>query len=60
MLCMITGSFGYYRFDEIPAGQIVILSVSSKRFIFYQPTRVLNVNDEISDIDFIANEQIEH
>lgn len=56
----LTASFGYYRFDNIPAGQIVILSVSSKRFIFYQPTRVLNVNDEISDIDFIANEQIEH
>jgi hypothetical protein len=51
---ILTGSFGYYRFDQITAGQTVILSVQAKRFIFAQPTLVLNVAEEMSEIDFVA------
>jgi hypothetical protein len=51
---ILTGSFGYYRFDQITAGQTVILSVQAKRFTFAQPTMVLNVAEELSEIDFIA------
>lgn len=51
---ILTGSFGYYRFDQITAGQTVILSVQAKRFIFAQPTLVLNVAEEMGEIDFIA------
>ena len=51
-----TGSFGYFRFDEIGVGETYIISVSSKRFTFIQPSRVISVNDELTNIDFIAQE----
>ncbi|HEX8248873.1 MAG TPA: carboxypeptidase-like regulatory domain-containing protein [Pyrinomonadaceae bacterium] len=51
---ILTSSFGYYRFDQITAGQTVILSVQAKRFTFAQPTVVLNVAEEMSEIDFTA------
>lgn len=49
-----TGSFGYFRFDEIEVGQICILQISSKRFTFANPTRILNVQEEIADANFVA------
>ncbi len=52
----LTSSFGYYRFEGIPAGQSVILSVSAKRFRFANPVRVLNVADSIANVDFVASE----
>ena len=51
----LTGPFGYYRFQNVLTGETYLLTVSSKRFVFSQPTRVLNVRDEISDADFIAD-----
>ena len=45
-----TTNLGYYRFDDIPAGQIVTISVQAKGWT-YEP-RVINLNDNISDIDF--------
>jgi hypothetical protein len=53
-----TGAFGYYRFAGVEAGQTYILQISSKRFAFANPTRVLNVQDEISDADFVAENQL--
>ena len=52
----LTSSFGYYRFDDIEAGQTVILSVASKRYTFANPTRVISLVDEISDADFVADD----
>jgi Concanavalin A-like lectin/glucanases superfamily len=49
-----TNSFGNYKFDQLPVGQTYILSVSSKKYVFAQPTRVVNLNDEITDADFIS------
>jgi hypothetical protein len=49
-----TSSFGYYRFDDVPAGETYVMSVSSKRYQF-EP-RVVNVQDEIANLDFIAQE----
>jgi hypothetical protein len=53
---VITGSFGYYSFADITAGQTFIISVTAKRFNFTQPTRVVMVNEEINNLDFIAAE----
>lgn len=47
-----TSSFGYYRFDDIAAGQTVTISVVSKRYQF--APRVLSVTEEITDFDFTA------
>lgn len=51
----MTNTFGYYRFDDIPAGQTVTVSVSSKRYIFKQPTQIVNVSDSIADLDFVSD-----
>jgi hypothetical protein len=50
----LTNAFGYYRFDEIEAGQTVVISITSKRYVFANPTRVLSIQDELADVDFIA------
>lgn len=51
-----TSSFGYFRFDEIPVGETYVISVTSKRFTFKQPTQILTVNEELTDVNFIANQ----
>lgn len=47
-----TGSFGNFLFEDIPAGQTVIVSVRSKRFVF-TPV-VLSLDDNITDLNFVA------
>ncbi|HMS41629.1 MAG TPA: carboxypeptidase regulatory-like domain-containing protein, partial [Pyrinomonadaceae bacterium] len=47
-----TGSFGYYRFEDIEAGETYIISVTSKRFSF--APQVVQVNDNIANLDFIS------
>lgn len=49
-----TASFGYYRFDDVNAGETYVLSIAAKRFTFANPTVVISVTDELSGIDFIA------
>ncbi len=50
----VTGSFGYYRFENLPVGETYILSISAKRYSFANPTRVINLNDELANADFIV------
>ncbi|MCA1608183.1 MAG: DUF2012 domain-containing protein, partial [Acidobacteria bacterium] len=47
----LTNPVGYFRFDDVQAGETYILSVSSKRYRF--SPRVVNVTDELADIDFM-------
>ncbi len=51
-----TGSFGYFRFDDLRSGQTVIVSVAAKRYTFSQPDRVVSLQDNLTDFDFIADE----
>lgn len=48
----ISSALGYYRFDDVEAGQTYTVSVSSKRYQF--APRVVSVTDSISDFDFVA------
>lgn len=48
----VSSSFGYYRFDDLAAGQTYILSAESKRFQF--APRVVSVTDDLTDIDLVA------
>jgi len=50
----VTSSFGYFRFDDIQAGENYVISIASKRYVFAQPTRVIAVNDELVEVDFVA------
>lgn len=52
---MLTSSFGYYRFQGMTAGQLVVLTISAKRFRFANPTRVLDMADSLANVDFVAN-----
>lgn len=49
-----TGSFGYYRFDDIESGQSYLVTASAKRYRF-APKQVL-VGEDLSDVDFTPNE----
>jgi Concanavalin A-like lectin/glucanases superfamily/Carboxypeptidase regulatory-like domain len=51
-----TNSFGFYRFDEILAGETYVISAASKRYQFSQPTQIILVNDALDGIDFTAIE----
>ncbi|MBK9767938.1 MAG: carboxypeptidase regulatory-like domain-containing protein [Chloracidobacterium sp.] len=46
----LTGSFGYFRFDEIVAGESYVVAVRSKRYVF--TTRVINPYEELTGVDF--------
>ncbi|MFM9903959.1 MAG: carboxypeptidase regulatory-like domain-containing protein [Pyrinomonadaceae bacterium] len=50
-----TGPFGYYRFDDVETGQSYVVSVVSRRFNF--ESQVIQVNDNLADLDFIAGPQ---
>lgn len=49
-----TGSFGYYRFYDVPAGSHVVVEVHSNRYRF--DPRVVATADTITDLDFTAIE----
>lgn len=54
VLSAATGTFGYYRFEGIPAGRSAVLSIRSKRFRFAQPDVLLNFGDSLTSIDFVS------
>lgn len=51
-----TSPFGYYTFEGIPAGQTYILTISSKTYTFNPASRAVNVQDSLTDVDFVAQE----
>jgi hypothetical protein len=51
-----TGPFGYYRFADVAVGQNVVLTVTSKRFNFDQPTQVVYVIEDMEEVNFVARE----
>jgi sugar lactone lactonase YvrE len=52
-----TTSFGYYRFDDVQAGETYILSATGKHYTFSQPLQVLNINEETNEVNFTANSE---
>lgn len=49
---VLSTSFGYYRFDDLDAGETYTISVSSKRFTF--TPQIVQPNNNLTDVDFIA------
>lgn len=49
-----TNSFGYFRFDDIPAGQIYVFNASAKGYSF--APQVVSVSDDITELIFTAIE----
>lgn len=52
-----TGSFGKYQIDELQLGQTYVVTVISKRYIFQNPSFVINLDGDLSNINFEANER---
>lgn len=50
-----TKTFGHYRFTDVTAGETYILSVRAKRYFFANPTQVVSVLDELTDVNFEAD-----
>lgn len=51
----VTNPFGYFNF-EVPAGQTYAVTVSSKSHNFSNPTQIISVNDNVTDITFTSDE----
>ena len=47
-----TNPFGYYRFDEIAAGDTIVLKAAAKNHTF--TPQVVNANNSIANLDFIS------
>ena len=52
----VSGSFGYYRFDDVQVGQTIVISIVSKRFIFTPSTQVLNVTEDNGEMNFVSDD----
>jgi hypothetical protein len=50
----LTNPFGYYTFRDIESGRVYAVSISSKRYRFADPTRVVDLSDSALGVDFIA------
>ena len=47
-------AFGYYRFDDIAAGETVTLSAKARRFRFNQSSIVRTTNESVIDANFVS------
>ena len=47
-----TGSLGYYRFEDVSAGEVYVLAVSSKIYQF-EPM-VMTVNEDLFELNLTA------
>ncbi len=54
----ISTSLGYYRFDNVRAGDAYVVNVSSKSYQF--TPRLINVFDDLTSVDFIADPGLAH
>lgn len=51
---VITGSFGYYSFAEVEAGESYVISITSKRYVF-RP-QFVSIVDDITGLNFTATQ----
>jgi hypothetical protein len=49
-----TGSFGYFRFTDVPVGETYVLTVYSNRFTFAQSSQVIALTDDLTDLNFMS------
>lgn len=52
-----SSSFGYFAFENVPVGEVYILTVRAKQFQFSQSTQAISLSEDVTDINFIANPQ---
>lgn len=52
-----TGSFGTYQFDGLATGSSYTVTVSAGKVLFAQPSQVVLLTGNVSNIDFVADPQ---
>ncbi|MGI8786426.1 MAG: beta strand repeat-containing protein [Pyrinomonadaceae bacterium] len=50
----LTNPFGYYRFEDVPAGETYIISARHKQYRFSPTSQIINANENFADINFAA------
>ena len=50
----LSTAFGYYHFDDVPAGETYVISAAGKRHKFTQATQVLNLTGDREDVNFVS------
>jgi hypothetical protein len=50
----ITNPFGFYRFEDVSAGETYIVEIRSKRYSFPEATRTLFVTEDMDSVNFAA------
>jgi Concanavalin A-like lectin/glucanases superfamily/Carboxypeptidase regulatory-like domain len=52
-----TGSFGFYKFENLQTGQTYVLNVFAKKYQFTNPSRVISLNEDLTAEDFVSENQ---
>ncbi|MBK8303651.1 MAG: hypothetical protein IPK98_09740 [Chloracidobacterium sp.] len=52
---VMTGVNGRYTVPGLMAGETYVVTVISRRFFFTEPSRVITLNDNVTDADFIGS-----
>jgi hypothetical protein len=55
-ITVFTGPRGQFAFNDIPAGRSYVVSVAARRFQFATGSQIVEVNDNVSGIDFFASD----
>lgn len=51
-----TDRAGFYRFADVPAGETYVLTVAARRYTFSESSRVVNLNDNLTNVDFVGEQ----
>jgi len=49
-----SGSFGFFKVDNLPSGNVYTITVQAKKYQFDQSSQVILLVDNIGDLNFIA------
>lgn len=52
----LTNGFGYFQFTEVQVGGSYVFTVNSKEYQFKNPTQVVTVNEDLTDVNFVSME----
>lgn len=52
-----TNDLGFYGFSDLPSGQVYVVTVVSRKYRFTQPSLIVNLQSDISDANFSAEER---
>ena len=50
----LSAPFGFFRFENVMSGQSYVVTVTARQHVFNNPTRIINVEDELTGVDFTA------